>query len=330
MESLITVIVPVYNTFSCLDACVTSIIKQDYTNLEIIIIDDGSTDNSLQKCLKWEAEDNRIRCVTQDNHGLGAARNKGVTLAHGEYITFIDSDDIVENDYISCLYYAIKKYNADISIAYIDSTDKKRTSIPEDVPSVCKRTEAMDLLCLCKFPSGATCKLYKTELLQKTTFIESVAYEDVLFLFEAIGKSDMVAICRRILYHYIRRTGSITQTRSVRNFLDLLKAFNDAAAYIRNQYSACDYPYIHKMVTYWFELEYSFHKYHCVKLMSKQELTYVKNELQKIRSDALQGISNSKGIKISGKAGIKLFMMKYMPLLCYPAEEVYRTIFLRC
>ena len=95
---LITVIVPVYNTREYLDACLESIVSQEYTNIEILTINDGSTDDSLAKCVEWETKDHRISCETQEHRGLSAARNKGVALSRGEYITFIDSDDVVSLD----------------------------------------------------------------------------------------------------------------------------------------------------------------------------------------------------------------------------------------
>ena len=95
MNGLISVIVPVYNTKDYLDRCVQSIINQTYHNIEIILVDDGSTDDSGKKCDSWASKDNRIHVIHQKNAGVSAARNAGIEFAHGEYIGFVDSDDVL-------------------------------------------------------------------------------------------------------------------------------------------------------------------------------------------------------------------------------------------
>lgn len=113
---LISVVVPVYNTEKFLFRCVDSICNQTYTNLEIILVDDGSPDNCPSMCDELCAKDNRIKVIHKQNAGLGCARNDGLSIATGEYVTFIDSDDWISLDHIENLYNAIKKYDADISL----------------------------------------------------------------------------------------------------------------------------------------------------------------------------------------------------------------------
>lgn len=114
---LISIIVPVYNVETYLDECVNSLLNQTYKNIEIILINDGSTDRSLEICNKYKLLDNRIRVINKSNEGLGLTRNVGLDNINGKYVTFIDSDDYVDNDLIKNLYNGIRKNNADTCIA---------------------------------------------------------------------------------------------------------------------------------------------------------------------------------------------------------------------
>ena len=113
---VISIIVPVYNVEKYLDRCIQSILVQSFKKFELVLINDGSTDNSLKICQKYREEDNRIVLISQPNKGLSAARNTGLENIHGEYVCFIDSDDFVEKNYLRSLYNNLEKNKADISI----------------------------------------------------------------------------------------------------------------------------------------------------------------------------------------------------------------------
>ena len=113
----ISIIIPVYNTENYIEKCIDSIIKQTYSNIEIFLINDGSTDNSLNICKKYEIIDKRINVIDIKNKGVSNARNIGLNLCKGNYITFIDSDDFVEKDYIKTMYNKIKENNVDVVIS---------------------------------------------------------------------------------------------------------------------------------------------------------------------------------------------------------------------
>ena len=115
MDAIISVIVPVYNVEEYLERCVDSILRQTYTNLEVILVDDGSTDNCPQICEQYASFDKRVRVIHQSNGGLFAARNAGIDAAKGEYLSFIDSDDFISEDMYTSLYGNLKKYDADIA-----------------------------------------------------------------------------------------------------------------------------------------------------------------------------------------------------------------------
>lgn len=114
-EPLISVIVPVYNVAPYLEYSLNSIQQQSYQQLEIILVDDGSTDDSSSICKKYLNQDLRFKYIYQENAGLSAARNTGITAASGEYITFVDSDDWLDTSAIEILYRNLKKYDADIA-----------------------------------------------------------------------------------------------------------------------------------------------------------------------------------------------------------------------
>lgn len=115
-DAKVSVIIPVYNDEKLLDKCVSSVVEQDYKNLEIILINDGSTDNSPAICEKWRQKDDRVRVLHKQNGGIGSSRNAGLAMATGEYILFVDDDDWLELDHVSSLYKILKKRNADIAI----------------------------------------------------------------------------------------------------------------------------------------------------------------------------------------------------------------------
>lgn len=122
---LITVIVPVYKTEKYLKRCVDSILAQTYTNIEIILVDDGSPDKSPILCDKLANKYEQISVVHQKNGGLSAARNTGIECAHGEYISFVDSDDYIDSGMLQRLYYMIKKHNAEVAmLQYLEVNDK--------------------------------------------------------------------------------------------------------------------------------------------------------------------------------------------------------------
>ena len=116
MEPLISVIVPIYNAEQYIDRCLKSILKQTYSNLEVLLIDDGSSDGSSSICKQYELSDNRVHYYHQHNSGVSAARNKGLDIAKGEYIGFCDADDWIESDMYEVLYSMINSSQSDIAI----------------------------------------------------------------------------------------------------------------------------------------------------------------------------------------------------------------------
>ena len=127
---MVSVIIPIYNVEKYLSECIESVINQTYSDLEIILVNDGSTDNCRDICERYKRKDSRIKLVHKNNGGLSSARNAGIDVANGDYYTFIDSDDYIMSDMIEQLVYAIQSANADVSICckadHTSKFDKKK------------------------------------------------------------------------------------------------------------------------------------------------------------------------------------------------------------
>lgn len=236
--TLITVIVPVYQVYQYLSECVESLIHQTYTNLEIILVDDGSTDGSGSLCDEYARKDDRIRVIHQEHQGPSGARNAGLDLANGEYVAFVDSDDIVAPAYIEKLYQLLEKYHADIAVcAYRKGDGKELQSIVErmKIGNNCQNDTRVTTFCMSseqmlrqwhgrykKYETVVWNKLYRRSVLHgnanknknKIRFSEGRIHEDVLISHLIIGNARKIAVTTQELYLYRTREDSIT-TRTI-------------------------------------------------------------------------------------------------------------------
>lgn len=229
----ISVIVPVYNVEKYVAKCIESIINQSYRNLEILLLNDGSTDGSGAICDEYAKRDKRIRVIHKENSGLSATRNLGVELSTGEYIAFIDSDDYISNKFLKTLYNMIEEENCDIAsvdlkmireegyknvtsddIKVFESDSKRRVYGKEDI--------LRETLLRKSFKTYVCTKLYKREVFDKCKFKEGISYEDSLFTYETSKFIEKIAYLREPYYFYIKRNGSITAICSEKNLNDFL------------------------------------------------------------------------------------------------------------
>ena len=170
MKDLISVIVPIYNVEKYIDKCLNSIVNQTYKNIEIILIDDGSTDTSVLKCNNWEKKDNRIKVIHKKNEGLAQARNTGISYATGNYITFIDSDDYIDSKMLEKLYNAINKTNSEISACkYVKINKNKKVNLnySAEIIEFTNKEAIIDLLKETNISNYAWNKLFKKELFKR-------------------------------------------------------------------------------------------------------------------------------------------------------------------
>lgn len=214
MKPLISIIVPVYNVEMYLAKCVDSILAQTYTNLEIFLVNDGSFDCCGKLCDEYAKEDKRIKVIHKKNGGLSDARNVAIDVTTGEFITFIDSDDYVTDDYIMTLYSLIEKYECKVSIAlyntFVEGSKPKVVNrvYREDCQTNIKAIEEM--FYQEKYDTASWAKLYHSSLFATgIRYPKGIVYEDLATTYLLIFQSDKVAFCNRRIYNYLLRRDSI-------------------------------------------------------------------------------------------------------------------------
>ncbi|MBQ6885875.1 MAG: glycosyltransferase [Clostridia bacterium] len=226
-ESLITVIVPFYNTREKIKCCIDSIVNQTYKNIEILLINDGSTDNSLKICEEVAQEDNRIKIINLEHGGVSIARNCGIEQARGEYIMFVDSDDSVEYTIIEKLFLKINETNADICQAackVVDTNGKHVKTYEVPVSGCINREDIIKKIVLPLFGRSkkdirpvqgfCVCKLFKKSIIQNIRFSErQLIYQDICFNIDAYLTSQKACFIDEPLYNYIINSNSSTQRR---------------------------------------------------------------------------------------------------------------------
>ncbi|EGO9187936.1 glycosyltransferase family 2 protein, partial [Enterococcus faecalis] len=195
---LVSVVIPVYNVEKYVEKCLDSVINQTYQNLEIIIVNDGSTDNSLSVCQKKKLSDSRIKLINKENGGLSSARNAGIECAQGEFICFIDSDDWIELDYIEVLLNGMENTNVDISvIQMIKVKDFNKIAFQSESQTkwdIFERETAMrELFSSNLIGYSANNKLYRISLFKSIRYPEGMLMEDKGTTYRLIDSSTKVA-----------------------------------------------------------------------------------------------------------------------------------------
>lgn len=238
MNDLISVVVPIYNVEKYLEKCLNSILKQTYKNIEVILVDDGSPDNCGKICDEYALKDKRIKVIHKINGGLSDARNAGINIATGKYITFIDSDDFITKESIEILYQNIIKYKKDISIGQINTFDDEKNINIEFVKeniSEYKTKEAMEqLLYNTKYTSSTAGKLFLTSLFKNIKFPYGKKYEDLATVYRLIFNSNGVVVTNQIVYNYfVARENSIMNEEFSEVRLDALHFTEEILEFIR-------------------------------------------------------------------------------------------------
>lgn len=208
----ISVIIPVYNTDKYLAKCLDSVITQTFSDIEIICINDGSTDNSAEILKKYAEKDSRIKIITQTNKGPSAVRNRGIDEAKGEYISFIDSDDTIDKNYYKVLVDLMKKNNADIAMAGMRKVNKDKIS--ENTTPNCVTNNLREKISY--LPNGSCCdKLFKINLFKdnKITFPVGRLFEDNIVLLQLMFFSDNVAFTNTVSYYYFANPNGTCHTQ---------------------------------------------------------------------------------------------------------------------
>lgn len=212
LDKKVSVIVPIYNTEAYLERCVDSLLAQTYTNLEVVLVDDGSTDRSPAICDRYATQDVRVKVVHKPNGGLSSARNAGLDVATGEYIGFVDSDDYVSADMYRLLAERLDTSVCDIANAMYVRVDEEDKTYPSRVPhdsneEISSESFVRELMLHTGDVSVCT-KLFRREMFSDIRFVEGKLNEDLLFMIEIFSRVKKVAFIGHIGYYYFVRSGS--------------------------------------------------------------------------------------------------------------------------
>ena len=235
-NDLISIIIPVYKVEKYLEKCIESVLKQTYTNLQIILVDDGSPDNCGKICDEYAKKDTRIEVIHKANGGLSDARNVGISKAKGRYIGFVDSDDYIKEDMYEILLNLIKKYDADVSICnlydVIDGNECIRNK--ENGIREYSRIDILKEILLDKnIQSYAWNKLYKKELFDEIKYPIGKKYEDIGTTFYLFEKCNKIVVTSEPEYYYLKRADSLVNNVTESTILDYTEIIIQRYLYIK-------------------------------------------------------------------------------------------------
>lgn len=225
----VSIIVPVYNIQKWVKKCIISLQNQTFKNIEIILVNDGSTDNSQEICENFSKKDNRIILVNKKNGGLSDARNFGLRFCKSKYVIFVDGDDYVDKDFVKQLYNAIKSTNSDVALCGYDEVDNNGKFIKRILPNEPENKNIItgnELFLYFQKQNGvvnqvAWNKIYRKELFNIFKFEKGRYYEDGYFIAPLAWYAKTITIVREPLYNYVQRSGSIIHSKmSPKKFQD--------------------------------------------------------------------------------------------------------------
>ena len=228
---LISIIVPVYNVENVLHYCVDSLINQDYKNIEVILVDDGSTDSSGTVCDEYSKKFSNVVVTHKTNGGQSSARNCGLKLAKGSYIGFIDSDDYIDKEMFSLLLHLIKEYDADVASIGCKLVDRyeKQNTIEIKKPDVYDGNDIIKYYLIrgARIGDYSVCKcLFKKECLAGISFRDGFIYEDLDYKFMALLKCKRFVVSETPLYFYVQSQASTSLSPLKRRDFQLIDAVN--------------------------------------------------------------------------------------------------------
>lgn len=253
---LISVIVPVYKVEDYLDRCVESIVNQTYWNLEIILVDDGSPDKCSSMCDMWAEKDCRIKVVHKANGGSAQARNVALDIAKGDYIAFVDSDDMMNCNMLAILHNVAVEQNADI--VECDYSIDKDVAINNNfriAPVVIYDSQMAMLESIndTLFRQVVWNKLYKAAIIEKIRFVEGKTIDDEFWTYRAIGNATKLVHIQEKLYFYRQQDGSVMHQQYSLKRLAAVEAHVERHKYISSNFPAI---YAQSLVQLWFDCRY--------------------------------------------------------------------------
>lgn len=314
---ILSIIVPIYNVEKYLRNCIDSILNQTFEEFELILVNDGSPDLSLEICREYEKKDERIIVVDKENGGLSDARNVGIDIAKGKYIGFVDSDDWVEKSMYETLVYILEKYNADIAqCEYIRAENENIKKKNEDkiVEKCFDRELALDNLYneLTVSTVVAWNKIYKRELFDNIRYPKGKLHEDEFTTYKLIDRANKIAYINKKLYYYRDTPNSIVNSEYNIRRLDYFEALEERMRYFEKQENK---KIVAKtIVMYYFRLVECY--YRDKNINEKEELQKIINNKLKV---AYKTLMNNNQIKIRSKIRGTFFRV---------TPKLYKRIFL--
>ena len=325
-EELISIIVPVYNVQEYLERCINSIWQQTYQNLEIILVDDGSTDRSGQMCDEFAQKDPRIKVVHKENGGLSDARNAGLQQATGAYIGYVDSDDWIEPQMYDTMYKACKRENADIAIcryhcAYEGAAEEEGTN----QQSVFDRETLLNIY-ICGHNdyvvyNSVWSKLFSRKLVEDMVFPKGRNSEDIMYTTRAFCRANKAVYIDSFFYHYvIDRAGSImNEKKTERMFRDELPFWREHIQLIRETVS----PYMGDKAAYYYYRRLLFYYIDYKKSNAEEAASKIALELKEKKEEINRLLASdfaAKGDRVRMKC------MLFSPKLYYLIDRFYNKV----
>ena len=304
-NDLISIIIPIFNTEKYLSKTINSILSQSYKNIEVILVDDGSDDNSLSICKEYAKKDNRIVVIHNENSGVSKTRNIGLEQAKGDFISFVDSDDYIEKNMIEELYNLHLKTNSDITMCSIIRENQNGKEFEKIIypNKTISQKKIIENTINDNIRDYLWNKLYKKDLFDEIEFPKGKIYEDVLTLYRLYSKANHLTSTDDVLYHYVNRENSIVNSSSGRKAQSLYDAYTKKLIDIESFYpefaSLCRYQRIIHEINYFIELSKE----------EKIDYTNLKEKINNLKNDC---IFNH---KYTVKQKIKYILMVYFTQL---------------
>ncbi len=308
---MISVIVPVYNMEKYLEKCVKSILEQDYKDIELILVDDGSKDSSPQMCDEFAKQDGRVKVIHKENGGQGSARNMGLDIAKGEYISFIDSDDWVEYDMYSNLVNILEENNADLAICEV--------ALNEENGSVLKKKRVNGVLVMTKdvafshrfdgseIVTDSPCnKLYKKELFENLRYPENRLLEDSALMYRILDRTKTVVSSEKVGYNIRCDSSSVSRRKYNKKRCDTIITYTEMADFLSEKEEYKKYvPIANSYIAG--AIFFNAGEMYCVDFEGKKE---TENHIKKCAKDLL-----SSGRELSFKNKLLLNLISVSPKL---------------
>lgn len=323
MQSLVSVIIPVYNTDCYLQRCLDSVCGQTYRNLEIIVVDDGSKDNSSMIIDSYAQKDERVIAVHQRNKGQAAARNRAFLISRGAFIVYIDSDDYISDNYIELLLRFAIAEEGDIVQCQMkkvagESPTKKADIITQKNIRTYTAEEALEEFCYQRnFYAGPWCKIIRRELLDDIFFPENTGYEDMAVIFRLLGKAKKIVLLPQVMYYYRQHSESTMHNKFSAKKIDRIIIADQLKKYIETYYpqniQAMKSRYLLAQMQLIMDLPFD-EKYNDLRKC-------IKSNICMVRKDVIQDKKAKKGIRIMAcvsYGGIYLLMV---------LGRIYKVIF---